>query len=154
MGEKPERVAYASSDIPGKGKIGEEMVREFLKSQRFAVSDSTSSKKSDSDLTINGKKVEVKFSTLWKKGYYTFQQIRDQEYDILLCLGISPDSAHSWVVPKSMIVWDDLDNQHGGSRGGDTWWISFPPTSCPHSWMKPQNGELSAMLDELRKLTG
>ena len=104
-------------------------------------------------MRVEERNVEVKFSTLWETGVYKFQQIRDQNYDILLCLGISPDTAHAWVVPKANIGWTDLSNQHGGSRGTDTWWISFTPPACPYRWMRPHDGDLSAMCDELQKLT-
>ena len=41
---------------------------------------------------------------------YKFQQLRDQNYEFAICLGISPFSAHCWVLPKAEIMdrWRDL----------------------------------------------
>ena len=134
-----------------RGAVGEQLVRKFLKEERFAVTDSPGT---DSDISVNGYNVEIKFSTLWQNGGYRFQQIRDQDYDILLCLGISPNDAHAWVVTKSNIVWNEMPNQHGGSRGSDTWWITCHPSQSPYEWLLPSDGDLGKMLKELRKLTG
>jgi len=130
-----------------KGKVGEEIVRAFLTDNGFSVTDSPNT---DSDLTVNGKKVEVKMSTLWTGGFYRFQQIRQQDYDVLFCLGISPRKAYAWATRKSDIVWDDMDNQHGGSRGSDTWWMTCHEGHCPHAWMRPQNGDLAKICSVLQ----
>lgn len=52
---------------------------------------------------IAGRRVEIKFSTLWESGLYTFQKIRDQNYEFVVCLRISPFDAHCWVISKSLI---------------------------------------------------
>ena len=135
---------------PQKGKVGKHMVKKFLQWQDFSVTPSLVG--TDSDMTVNGSQVEVKFSTLWKSDIYKFQQIRDQKYDIIFCLGLSPEGAHAWVIKKSDIVWNDLRNQHGGRRGSDTWWISFSPPRSPYSWMHPQNGDLSKVCHQLRRM--
>lgn len=132
-----------------KGKIGEEIVSFFLRENGFDV---VSSPDSEADLVVDGKRVEVKFSTLWSGGMYTFQQLRNQNYDLVFCLGISPGTAHAWVMKKADIVWDELRNQHGGAAGSDTWWISFTPPDTPHSWMVPQDGDLTKVCDHLRAL--
>ena len=133
-----------------RGAVGEKLVRKFLEKEGFTVTDSPGT---DSDINVNDYNVEIKFSTLWQNGGYRFQQIRDQDYDILLCLGISPDDAHAWVVAKSKIVWDEMPNQHGGRRGSDTWWITCHPSESPYEWLLPSDGDLSKMLAELKKLT-
>ncbi len=129
-----------------KGKIGEEMVWKFLEEYDFAVEKSPDS---DADLVVDGKRVEVKLSTMWSGGIYKFQQIRDQNYDLIFCLGLSPNEAHAWVAKKSEIDWTELTNQHGGERGNDTWWISFEPPNSPHTWMCPQNGDLTQVCTHL-----
>jgi hypothetical protein len=43
--------------------------------------DVTSSRNPEADRVIAGKRVEIKFSTLWESGVYKFQQIRDQDYE-------------------------------------------------------------------------
>ena len=147
------------------GQIGEDIVSNFLRDKDFSVLDAPGS---EADKIVNGKRVEIKFATLSKDGKYIFNQIRDQKYDILLCVGVSPMDAHGWVSPKNNINNGDFPTesrdsvrgrysfglQHGGDEGdGNTWQLSL---TVPHSppWMKPQNGKLSAMYEELRKLTG
>ena len=65
--------------------------------------------------------MEIKFSTLWKSGVYKFQQIRDQEYDAMVLLGISPFSAACWIVPKAETSWEwraiPAGLRDGGSKG-------------------------------------
>lgn len=131
-----------------KGKVGKEIVWKFLEEYGFLLDKPPNH---DSDFVVAGKRVEVKLSTLWEGGHYTFQQIRNQDYDILFCLGLSPTSAHAYVAKKSEIVWHKLAHQHSGARGRDTWWISFKPPDCPHGWMQPHNGDLSQICDRLRK---
>jgi hypothetical protein len=98
------------------GKIGEQLVAEWCRQKGFLVSKSGDS---ECDLTINKHRVEVKFSTLWESGVYTFQQIRDQNYEYALFLGISPFSAHCWFVSKTLLrqhVIGHLPQHAGKSR--------------------------------------
>lgn len=122
-----------------RGKIGEQLIAGWCAARNLNVNRSANS---DADRIIEGRRVEIKFSTLWESGVYKFQQIRDQEYDNLICLGISPFAAHAWIFRKDEIPFEKLDHQHGGSRGRDTWWISFRPEEPP-KWMKHQSGRLS-----------
>jgi len=133
-----------------KGAAGEKIVAEFLKRQGFSVSKSPDS---DADLVVNSRRVEVKCSTLWEGGIYNFQQIRDQNYEILFCLGISPHDAHAWVTRKSSIEWDEISGQHKGKDAKDTSWVQFPPSQCPYMWLRPQNGDLAKVCEELQKIT-
>ena len=124
------------------GAIGENLVAGFFAANGFDV---TRSPDSDSDRIINGLRTEIKFSSLWKSGTYTFQQIRDQNYDVVVCLGVSPFNAHCWALPKSAIMehWgtDRLPHQHGGQRGRDTVWLSFDPDNAP-DWLSQYGGTL------------
>ena len=129
-----------------RGKAGKEMVEKLFRQQEIPI---VKSPGSDSDLLVAGKRVGIKFSTLWQGGIYCFEQIRDQDYEILVCLGLSPHSAHAWIAKKSEIVWGDMRNQHGGAEGRDTWWIQFEPPHCPHGWMHPTNGDLSRLIEIL-----
>jgi len=103
------------------GVIGEKLIAGFLAAKGFDV---TRSPDSQADRLINGKRSEVKFSTLWKEGFYKFQQLRNQNYDFAVCLGISPFDAHCWVIPKSTVLeqWKKggIESQHGGRAGTDT----------------------------------
>lgn len=138
-----------------KGAIGERLVAGWLATRRFNV---TRAGDADADRCIEGKRVEIKFSTLWQSGTYTFQQFRDQRYDFVICLGISPFDAHCWVLPKTEILkrWretGDLMPQHAGSRGSDTAWLTVDPSTIP-DWLCPFGGSLKAGLAQISKLTG
>src|SRR5262245_39439003 len=67
------------------GTIGERLVERYLQRAGFRVSPSSNS---DADRVVDGKRVEIKFSSLWEGGFYKFQQLRDQNYDLALCLGV------------------------------------------------------------------
>ena len=131
-----------------RGKIGEQLVAEWCGAHGLNVSRSPDS---DADRIIEGRRVEIKFSTLWEKGSYTFQQIRDQDYEYLLCLGISPFSVHAWLVKKSEIPFSTLKQQHGGVRGRDTWWLTITP-EAPPEWLRPHGGSLTKVLRLLAAL--
>jgi len=101
------------------GAIGEQLVAGWCAAKGFDV---TRSPSSEADRVISGQRVEIKFSTLWENGNYTFQQIRDQAYDYLFCLGVSPLDAHAWVLPKPLLAQHVIGHlgQHTGSAGTDT----------------------------------
>lgn len=139
-----------------RGAVGEELVAGWLASRKFNV---LRSPNSDADRVVEGKRVEIKFSTLWKTGVYKFQQIRDQEYDLLMCLGVSPFSASCWIFSKNEILkyWQDpshrdITGQHEG-EGGAVAWLSVRPTETA-PWLKAHGGKLSTALDVLGAKTG
>jgi hypothetical protein len=63
-----------------KGKLGKRLIFQWCSLKGLAVDNSPDP---EADILINGHRVEVKFSTLWKSGFYRFQQIRDQNYELL-----------------------------------------------------------------------
>lgn len=137
------------------GVIGEKLVSGWLATKGFDV---TRSPDSQADRIINGKRAEVKFSTLWKGGFYKFQQLRDQNYEFAICLGVSPFDAHCWVLPKSQILehWgrgDGLESQHGGRAGRDTAWLSVTPGNEP-AWLREWGGRLSQAAYLIVEVTG
>lgn len=137
------------------GAIGEKLVAGWLAARDFNVSRSPDS---DADRVIEGKRVEIKFSTLWANGGYKFQQLRDQNYELAICLGVSPFSAHCWVLPKGDILrlWKDehkISSQHGGAGGSDTAWIDVRIDSPP-DWLAEYGGSLSDGIFALSKITG
>ncbi len=102
------------------GVIGEKLVAGWLAAKGFDV---TRSPDSEADRVVQGARAEIKFSTLWKSGVYKFQQLRDQDYRFVICLGVSPFDAHCWVIPKDVVLvhWgagDGIESQHGGKKGG------------------------------------
>lgn len=138
------------------GAIGENLVAGWLAARGFNVARSP---ELDADRVIEGLRVEIKFSTLWTNTpIYKFQQLRDQNYDVAICLGISPFDAHCWVIEKKAILaaWRDPHNreiigQHAG--GGDTAWIDVSPAN-PGAWMRRCGGSLRDGLQRIATLTG
>ncbi|RME59465.1 hypothetical protein D6779_04220 [Candidatus Parcubacteria bacterium] len=125
------------------GAIGEKLVAGWCAAKGLDV---IGAPNTDCDRVINGKRVEIKFSRLWKTDLYKFQQLRDQDYDFAICLGISPFDAHCWVLSKRLILekWgqpDGLPHQHGGAAGSDTVWLSVRPDAV-QPWLKPCGGRL------------
>ena len=137
------------------GTIGEKLVAGWCAAQDLDV---TKAADSDADRVIEGLRVEIKFSTLWESGFYKFQQLRDQRYDVAICLGISPFDAHCWVLQKEFIMRSigkvpGLTPQHGGSRGSDTAWLQVNP-SAVQAWLAPYGGRLRDALRLLKDLSG
>ena len=137
------------------GAIGEKLVAGWLAARGFNIGRVGDS---DADRIIEEKRVEIKFSTLWKNGGYKFQQLRDQNYDIAICLGISPFEAHCWVIPKTIIMrmWKEdhiISSQHGGQDGSDTAWIDVRVSQIP-TWMHQYGGSLVNAISSLSKITG
>lgn len=133
------------------GAIVETLVEEWLIANGLNVQRPSDSQ---ADRIVEGFRVEIKGSTLWKSGNYKFQQIRDQNYDFIVCLGISPFEAHCWVIPKEAIPALRKDGvirgQHTGNQATDTEWISINPQK-PHNILKPQNGNLTEALQIVRR---
>lgn len=132
------------------GKIGEQLVSGWCAAHDFDV---TRSGDSQADRVIHGYRTEIKFSTLWENGGYKFQQIRDQDYEHLFCLGIGPLSAHAWVVPKSELLERVIGRmgQHTGRSASDTAWLGFAADN-PYPWMAQYGGSLSEALGVLNQL--
>lgn len=132
------------------GAIGEKLVAGWCATKDFDV---VRSPDSDADRVIEGHRVEIKFSTLWASGGYTFQQVRDQDYEHLFCLGVSPFDAHAWIIPKSVLHEHviGVTGQHTGAGGTDTAWIGFPADNPPE-WIRPYGGTLSEARDVLAAL--
>ncbi len=133
-----------------RGAIGEQIVAGWCAAKGADVLRSTTS---EYDRGIDGHRVEIKFSTLWASGVFKFQQIRDQRYEQLLCLGIEPLDAHCWVIPKPVLHDHVIGHtgQHTGRSGSDTAWLSFPAADPP-AWIAPFGGTLAAAWQVLRSL--
>jgi hypothetical protein len=87
-----------------------------------------------------------------------FQQLRDQRYDLAICLGVSPFHAHCWAIPKEdvMRLWrveHKISSQHGGEGGADTAWIDVRPER-PAAWLVQYGGSLSEAIAVLSRITG
>lgn len=133
-----------------RGAIGEQLVAGWCAAKGFDV---VRSRNSDADRIIHGHRVEVKFSTLWKSGGYKFQQVRDQDYDYLFCLGVSPFDASAWLIPKP-VLFDHVighTGQHTGAGGTDTAWLSFMAAK-PLPWLAPYGGSLAGVATALQSM--
>lgn len=141
------------------GAIGEKIVSAWLSMHDFNVARSPDS---EADRLVEGVRIEIKFSTLWKNGTYLFEQIRDQNYELAIFLGISPNDAHCWVVPKQTLVrlWKEehkIAPQHGGRQGTDTAWARLSPTqemTSEDMVLKEYGNKLSKALAAIAKYTG
>ena len=113
-----------------------------------------SSPDSQADMLINGHRVEIKFSTLWEANIYKFQQIRDQNYEYAVCLGISPFEAHCWVISKKILKQYVIGHmgQHTGSSGQETAWFAVDP-QAPPDWLSPFGGTLEQAYNVLKSLS-
>jgi len=133
-----------------RGAIGEQLVAGWCAAKGLDVARSASS---DADRIIHGYRTEIKFSTLWQSGVYKFQQIRDQAYDHLFCLGLSPFAAHAWLLPKPVLFEYVIGHtgQHTGAGGTETAWLSFH-AERPHPWMEPYGGSLGRVWEVLSAL--
>ena len=138
-----------------RGAIGEKLVSSYLALKGFDV---TRSRDSGADRIVGGKRAEIKTSTLWEGGFYKFQQLRNQNYDFALCLGISPFDAHCWVLPKDVVLdsWANraagMTSQHGGRSGTDTAWLSVHPDDVPQ-WLNEWGGGLSDAVELISEIT-
>jgi len=123
-----------------KGKLGKHLIYQWCALKGLSVDKSPDSQ---ADMLLNGHRIEIKLSTRWKSGVYKFQQIRDQNYEYAICLGISPFEAHCWVISKALLQEYVIGHmgQHTGMRGQDTSWITVNPTQPP-IWLVPHGGTL------------
>lgn len=138
-----------------KGAIGEKLVAGWCAARDINV---LRSPDAEADRIFEGFRTEIKFSTLWANGTYKFQQIRDQDYKLMVCLGVSPFAAHAWVFEKEFLVSKTgalagLSGQHRGAEGRDTAWLSVSPTDV-HPWMDDFGGDLGTAMRRLRTLVG
>jgi hypothetical protein len=133
-----------------KGRLGKLLVYQWCALKGLAVDRCNDS---EADMLINGHRAEVKFSTLWKSGDYTFQQIRDQNYEFAIFLGISPFEAHCWVLSKLILKQYVIGHmgQHTGSRGKETAWVTINPRNPP-KWVIPYGGKLEDAFRVLKVL--
>lgn len=128
-----------------RGTVGEKIVALWLTANGCAV---TRPPHSGCDRVVNGINMEIKFSTRWEHGGYVFQQLRDQDYESVFCLGVSPNDVHAWLIPKA-VAWEHAVPQHGGKLGTDTKWLSFPAEKAPH-WLSVYGGSLADVLKVIK----
>ena len=133
-----------------RGTLGKRLVAAWAAAKDLSTGPSPDS---EADILINGHRIEIKFSTLWKTDMYAFQQIRDQNYEHMVCLGISPFAAHCWVVSKAVLYANVIGHQpqHRGAAGTDTFWFRVHPDNPP-VWLAPCGGTLEQAIEILKRL--
>lgn len=140
---------YKQQNSRTKGAIGEAIVENWLAGEGFTV---TRAENAEHDRIVNGHKIEVKTSTPWEQGaeagQFSFSQIRDQDYEYAVLLGLTPDSQVCWIIPKD-VVRAMSKPQHGGSAGSDTRWLQFP-YDTPPAGLAVYGGTMDAALKKAR----
>jgi hypothetical protein len=131
---------------PTKGTIGVQLIAGWCAAKGLDV---IRSRDSQADKVIAGLRVEVKFSLRWENGTYLFQQIRDQDFEYAICLGLSPLEAHAWIIPKPILM-EHATPQHTGRGGKDTFWIRVDGLS-PQPWLHEFGGTLSEAFEVLKR---
>lgn len=132
-----------------RGKAGEILGAIWLEQLGYEV---LPRRNPEHDRVVADRTIEIKFSSVWAAGVYKFQQLRDQDYQFVLLLGVSPTIAHCWVVPKEE-SFANARPQHGGARAIDTKWISFP-ASTPPAWLAPHGGDLDEAIEAINRHLG
>jgi len=134
-----------------KGKLGKHLISQYFALKGLSVTNKSIDP--GSDMLVNGHRMEIKFSTLWNSGIYKFQQIRDQDYEFMICLGISPFEAHCWVINKQILKQEVIGHlgQHTGKGGTETFWFSVNPSE-PQQWLINCGGTLESAFYIIRNL--
>ncbi len=124
-----------------RGKIAEQLLSGWAAAKGLNVERSPDA---EADRLIERRRVETKSSTRWATGCFRFQQLREQNYEYAVLLGIMPFDVRCWVVPKGLAI-RKATPQHTGRRGRDTFWLSFDAADAP-SWLRQYGGPLRKAL--------
>ena len=93
----------------------------------------------------NGTVLKVKMSMQWDNGTFAFEQIRDEEYDYLVMLGITPHGLVIWTVPKDVALKNSQVQHAEESR-----WVRFA-AATPPLWLWPYGDDPSSGLNNMKK---
>lgn len=122
-----------------RGKAGELVVERWLRAHGFEVHRPRAADGGPGcDRVVNGHRLEIKMSTLWRGGDLRFSQLRDQAYEALVMLGVEPRRLWVWCVPKDVIL-DHATGQHTGAGATETRWLGFNVAAIP-AWLEPYGG--------------
>jgi site-specific DNA-methyltransferase (adenine-specific) len=127
-----------------KGKLGRQLISPWLTSKGISVEPT---KDASETLIIKGYRVATKFSTMWTKGFYRFQQIRNEGYDYVICLGISPFEAHCWIFGREYAI-KNATQQHKGAK---EYWMHIDPKK-PQPWTQGYGGSLNDAYEFIKNL--
>jgi hypothetical protein len=118
-----------------RGKIGEELIRAWARTEGFGVGGRGDR---GHDVIVAGIKIEVKTSLRWNNDRFVFLGLRDFNYDAVALLGLAPDDFGLWIVPKRLL-WEHAKDQLRGVSGKGSKWLSFP-ASKPPAWLRSWGG--------------
>ena len=126
-----------------KGAIG-------LRLSETIISDAgVSASRAGGRLMVGEHRIVTRFSMEWTAGGFKFEQLKDNNYDFVFCLGVRPTAAFAWLIPKSEILVDgtlqerdNLGGQHRGAAATDTFWLGFNPEAIPE-WLQNFGGTIS-----------
>jgi hypothetical protein len=128
-----------------KGAVGVRLAQRVLQDAGVA------STRIGSQLRVGTQRIAVKYSMEWTAGGFKFEQFKDTAYDFILCLGVEPEAAYGWLIPRSEViengVWQEregLGGQHRGQAAIDTYWLSISPGNAP-AWLQPHGGPITQL---------
>jgi site-specific DNA-methyltransferase (adenine-specific) len=125
-----------------KGKLARQLVASWLATKGITYELAGNSSET---LIIAEYRFAIKFSTIWSTGFYKFQQIRSDGYDYVICLGISPFSAHCWVFDRTYAI-KNARKQHETE-----YWMTINPKE-PEEWVKGYGGTLDQAYRRMKNL--
>jgi hypothetical protein len=126
---------WLMSSPKSKGARGERLAADIMESLGHDVLRNENGKPirwggSEHDIVVNDQRTEVKMSLTWgdAENQWTWQQIRDQDYDRIIFLGINPNDVRMWWATKRDLMKHVIGNralqQHGGKKAAsNTYWI-------------------------------
>jgi len=128
ISEYPESQAWNASPFswirhlpPGsKNVVGRHVATGLLQAYGITATSHTQ------QIRVNGQGISVKVALKWQQGIIKFQNIRDTNFDYALCLGLYPNRAFGWLIPKSEIWLDhsirkDRSGVTSQHKGADAW---------------------------------
>jgi hypothetical protein len=97
------------------------------------------------ELRVNGQGVLVRVAMKWEGNVVKFQNIRDIQFDHVLCIALYPKGAYAWLIPKDEIwinqkVRTDRPGITRQHKGADAW-ITLDPKNGP-TWLASYGGTI------------
>jgi hypothetical protein len=85
----------------------------------------------------------------WQGNSVKFQNIRDTQFEHVLCVALYPKDSYAWLIPKAEIwqngkVRTDRTGIKPQHKGADAW-ITVDPKNV-HTWLKPYGGTIQEMV--------
>jgi len=134
-----------------KGRIGRDLVSGLIEAAGYPPS------RQGTTIKVGSKLIRVKTSLMWGAGDFKFEQLRDNDYDFVFCLGLYPMTSYGWLVPKEELIVDGnmqdregLTPQHGGMSGTEDFWLTVNVANIP-DWLAPYGGTTEMVLKVIAK---